>query len=118
MYSEEQFRKLPQWAQQAIKNAERDRDDYARMLQEQRDATEVTRISYGDVYHNPRYLPEGAYDTVRFTLPDEHNRAWVDIKMARDFTGIEISASESLTIRPRASNVAHVSIGRYEDERS
>lgn len=100
----EQIAKLPKWAREYIHDLERATHDAQRQREALFDSQEKTSILHGDVYENPRYLPDNG--NTRFLLGDD--RTWIDFRHGRERdheTGyVHVNASSRMLIIPSASN--------------
>jgi len=108
--------KLPKWAQQLIRNLERERDtalnERAKVLAAQSDSTIAVQVGSG---REPtwRTIPEAPYG-VRFSLnggPAPETRQWLDVR-ERESGLVEVMAHERLVLHMHASNVVYLGTER------
>lgn len=108
----ERVAKLPVWAREYIARLERQRADAEDKHRELFDSQNVSTVTYGDQYHNPRYLPDGRRDPVRYTLPDSRDRQdWIEmLPGGSDRVGYYgdpdfiLRGSDGFVILPQSSN--------------
>lgn len=107
--TEREETQLPNWAQERLSNL---RGLNSQLKQENnglraQDSTrpEKSNVSYGDVENDPRYLPDGSYDAVRYDLGDVGH---VDVRLK--LNALELSGSEDLTFTPQATNVIRIGL--------
>lgn len=104
---------LPVWAQERLKDHRRTAEEAVKAYEAQFDSQEPTRIAYGDVYDNPRYLPDGQYNRISIRLDEEgtepHSGVWFDVTRKTDVQSgaayLEITAGRGISSVPQASNV-------------
>lgn len=99
---------LPNWAQERLASLRTKADQLKQEnlgLKEQ-DSTrpEKSAVAYGDVENDPSYLPDGAFDAVRYAIGD----GYVDVRL-KDET-LELAGSEDLTFTPQATNVIRIGL--------
>lgn len=108
--------KLPRWAQDYIDKLERYATFAERQHAELRDSQEQTRITHGDHYDNPRYLPNN--DTIRFHSADD-DTDWIEVGFDRKQanSGIKgaqiiVRGSDSLKLMPGVTAVVGIASNR------
>lgn len=108
--------KLPKWAQDRIRNLERDRHSLREELRAAL-SEEETRVGYGydtspgSVGQPKAWLPDGEH--VTFYLPDRNRErdTFVQFSFDRQRGGIRVMGSDGpLAVRPEASNVINVNV--------
>lgn len=103
----DQLSKLPRWAQAYIASLEFQRDKAIDQHAELFDSQEETSVLYGDVYRNPKYLPDKD-GLVRFEMEQEpgDGMSWVDLRPGRgpEKGFVSVMASSPLVIHTQASN--------------
>ncbi|WIC89698.1 hypothetical protein SEA_MASELOP_76 [Rhodococcus phage Maselop] len=113
--TEAQIAKLPRWAREYIRTLEYATHDAQRKHSELFDEQEKTGILFGDVYENPRYLPESGYGRVRYHTSTEKNvwdeYSYLEFSRPTDQYGrigkggIQVTSSDGIEIIPVVSNV-------------
>lgn len=109
----ERMKRLPVWAREHIADLTRERDKAVRRYLAQFDSQEVTAISYGDHYRNPRYLPDDQYASVRITLDDVR---WIELSRVTGTTHgdpdvrLRSSGFGVLSIQPEVANSVGIRI--------
>lgn len=113
--TDREVKSLPVWAQDRLIDLRRAKESAEAKYKDQFDSQEVTRVTYGDVFNNARYLPDDGYARVRVGVTDlEGKEARVDICRRTDRTDgtgpeyVEISTSGSVFVMPQASNVLRI----------
>lgn len=106
---------LPKWAQERLSDERRTAQDAVKNYEAQFDAQKPTSVAYGDVYNNPRYLPDGRFDHIAVRLDggtEPMRGQWVAFVVKEDgHTGaqyVEVTAGHSLAVIPQAGNVVRV----------
>ena len=106
---------LPNWAQERLRDLRSDAEDAERKLKAQLDSTEPTMVAYGDVYDNPKYLPDGRFDRINVSLDNTTGPVdgiWASFCRREDEVTkapyVEISTSRSVAVVPQASNVVRI----------
>lgn len=106
---------LPKWASDRIKDLRRSIESAERKLQDQLDRTEPTTVAYGDVYENPRYLPDGRYDRINVSLDgttEPVDGVWMSFCRKEDEQTkapyIEVSCSNGVAVVSQAYNVVRI----------
>jgi hypothetical protein len=123
-YTEDQFNRLPKWAQSEIKSAENKarsaeltREHYLRFTKDVKFDVQLTAldgehksdwrgdiVAHRDPYGDNVPVARGR-DTIRFSDPNNPH-GWIDVSL-RDGT-VEIMADSSVFIRARAANVFYL----------
>lgn len=106
---------LPVWAQERMASLRRTAETAERRHGELFDSQEPTRIAYGDVYGKPRFLPDGLYDRINFSLDGSHDPvdgSWVSLVRKQDHHTkndyIEVSGSDGIAVVSQAYNVIRI----------
>jgi hypothetical protein len=107
--------KLPVWAQDLIKQLRRDAIEAQKQYSDLFDSQEVTHTAYGDVYNNPRYLPDDRRGLIAIKLDDEGgllDKDWVQVRREIDSASglpcVEVMGNSGLAVIPQASNVVRI----------
>lgn len=108
MPSAEQLRKLPAWAREEIRKSEQRAVLAERKLAERQELNEPTKITAGDVYGNPVYLPDDQWlGRVRFQLSDADRLSdFIIVQLGENQRHLKLQASRGLVIEMDASNTA------------
>lgn len=108
--TEREEAQLPLWAQEKLSDL---RGVNSRLKQENNGlkaqdgaAPEKSAVSYGDVENDPRYLPDGSFDAVRYKIGDGH----VDVRIKEVSGALELAGSEDLSFVPQATNVIRIGL--------
>lgn len=117
---------LPKWAQERMATLRSAADKATAQYRDQFDAQDETLVRYGDVYNNPRFLPDSDFDRIMFSLANEQERTAEDfdavaekwLQFTRKTSGwdkkpyIEVTGSDLVTITPQASNVVRIHLAQ------
>lgn len=112
--TDREVKSLPVWAQDRLVDLRRALATATEKYDEQFDSQTPTRVIYGDVYNNPRYLPDNGTARVRIGVKDSGGEdSWVDFarrvpvdKDQREYA--EIVCMGTMHLSPQASNVIRV----------
>ncbi|OZD23850.1 hypothetical protein CH253_08315 [Rhodococcus sp. 06-156-3C] len=113
--------RLPKWAQTALASERSKSAALEREIGKMRETVEWSRISYGDLYGFPQYIPDERYgpQRVRFTVEGEQSSKYHetgDIEVSMPEAGVlELRGSRSLVLRPHVSNVLRVSLRKWSE---
>lgn len=106
--TEREENQLPVWAQDRVSTL---RDLNSQLKQENNGlkaqdgaAPEKSAVSYGDVENDPKYLPDGSFEAVRYSLGEGH----IDIRLKLD--ALELAGSDDLSFVPQATNVIRIGL--------
>ena len=111
---EQKIAKLPAWARNYIADLERRTAQAEQDREALRDQDGPTTVVYGDVYGNPRFLPDGPHDHVRFYLTPGSKEHWIDFGRRPNFVGeqvqVHVRSSDSMAVFPLGANTIGVSL--------
>lgn len=104
--------KLPVWAQDRLRKLRYELEQAREHLEEQRDRNGRSTVAYGDIYNNPKFLPDDPYSAVTISLDgslEPQDKMWLTLRRRLDeITGqpyVEATSSHGLAVTPQASNL-------------
>jgi len=113
--TEREREKLPRWAQDRLRRLRYELETAEKHLDELREQIGRTTVAYGDIYNNPRFLPDSPYHAVTMSLDgslEPQDRVWVTVRRQVDEVTrqplLEVTSSHSLAAVPQASNLLRV----------
>lgn len=113
--TERERAKLPVWAQDRLRNLRYELETAQKHLDELRKREGRTTVAYGDIYNNPKFLPDSPYHAVTMSLDgstEPQDKVWITVRRQLDEVTrqplLEVTGSHSLAVTPQASNMLRV----------